>query len=783
MKTLGVTIGTLCVLAAATFAMWGGDEPRSTETPAAAERVSSPLLSGDVPTLKGAMADIDADGTSPDDMPTEAAGPPAQICALVEKTKTGTEAEQYEALKAIQALDKKGDIDFAWIVDWALIEVPDGKSNALLGWAFAKIRANSDAALEYLPQILEAAVGASSAKQQAIARLLPQLRRGRSVLTAEHVPLVLRVFQAEGTEYWLKRVLVTHLSDLKDDATPLGEALIDFAGEVLADREVAAREAAAANRMVSWDHAEFDVQTLLGSMGDSIVPTLRARVHEVRARRRRGEARSSRDALGVLTGALGAAGEDGVQALIAMLQDPAEDIRTAALWGLREVEGPHEGVRGALLTLLQDDDGAVRARAAELLGDHGAASISELLKLLSDKDARVRKAAAASLADLGVEPKDALAPMLALLAGDDESAAGAAAASIASFGAEGAPALPVLIRLLPERRSYALVQFREAIVTLAAHDLDAVLDGWADANADLRVALIQILSTLIEPRPKQGPRSTDPRIASAIRAALQDGDVRVRVFAANHLARTKTPRVIEVLREGFTAKDGRTRITATKGLGTVGAAVLDMLPAMIERAEGEDLWLGPGAEVGGGEDEGYQLGQSMAALGAHDLPRMFALLASEKWYLSYGAKLAFEARGVEGLRWLEAHFEGASTKQKLQALDIVRGAHFKQGDSAKALRTAARALGQRGLGDTAPRIRLKAVKSLAQDRGMADVVMPILLKVFTEKDEDLLDEAAHLIYALGERAKPFRTQIEALLKHPSERVVNMIRQVLTRFEG
>ncbi|MDJ0523207.1 MAG: HEAT repeat domain-containing protein [Planctomycetota bacterium] len=739
----------------------------------------------DGPQLKGARRKAEPQQADPDD------GIPAHIRALEREMASGDADRQDAALKELRALHEKEPFPFEWLLRWALLEIPSGRSNPLVALALAELASeHPEKTRAHLTQILESALGASERKQEAIARLVLTLRGGRygnsSVLEAEHVPVLIRIYEHEDSEWGIKRELIHALEDLGGDAAPMAPVLMDYVKEVLADRAVAAKEAAEAGISVSWDHVEFDVERLLAGMGDDVVPRLVAVLTAMYAEGAQDEDGFWSDPTGIVASALAASGEAGIEALLRFASDPRERVRSDVTWALREVEKEHADVRAALLVLLQDEDADVRKRAAELLARHGDTSIPALLRALQDPEPGVRRAATKSLSALGVKAADVMAQMLAMLEGPDRRAAVAAAQAIARFGPEASSALPRILARMDTEDVWLRDNLGDAAMGIAPHAPAAVQESWRALGANARRGLIRMLVHLDGPDGHGKPRPNHPDLQAMIPGGLDAEDPWVRVRAAEHIASTSaSAKVQEILRTGFTSRDGEIRTRATEGLAKLGEHAADLLPAMISRLEsGKGLWLGRGGYGLSGYDENSVLGDAISDLGRYRNDLMFGLLEHENWDLQFAAGEAFDRQDSAGHAWLEANFARGSQAQKKEALDVADDAFFKQGDGVDALRASARSLIKQGLGDPDPHVRLAAVEALRKDEAEGPaLVLPVLMLLLDEDDDELVSTAAYRLSRLGAKADPARAQIEARVNHRLKNVATTLRRLLETIDG
>lgn len=133
-----------------------------------------------------------------------------------------------------------------------------------------------------------------------------------------------------------------------------------------------------------------------------------------------------------------------------------------------------------LIDLLQDDDPAVRAMAADLLPVHfqGTAgrevekAIGPLIAALGDAEKTVRARAAQSLAGIGAPARNAVPQLAALLADPDPTVAFHAANALEEIGPDARSALPALFRACDDARPAVRGRARMAVQAL---DLEAAI--------------------------------------------------------------------------------------------------------------------------------------------------------------------------------------------------------------------------------------------------------------------------------------------------------------------
>jgi len=285
-----------------------------------------------------------------------------------------------------------------------------------------------------------------------------------------------------------------------------------------------------------------------------------------------------------------------------LLSDTEPEVVQAA-WETLSTTGPGQAPRSevavpALVTLLRHEDASIREWAARKMGGvdpRTAGSLSGLLPVLEDPEPQVRLAAAASLAHLGAGPDVVLPPAIEILMDPDQDPwlHCLALGPIEPLGPRAEAAIPALVRALPYdwsrcpggpahllaeigpaalpallgalRRADAPMRHQimsalNWVKDLPMHEVAALM---ADEQADVRAAMIRILS-----KRKTWAETATPQLL----LAASDESPAVRAAAIRALSRADLDPAVFVpllarIAETGTSED---RKAAARALGSLG---------------------------------------------------------------------------------------------------------------------------------------------------------------------------------------------------------------------
>ncbi len=184
--------------------------------------------------------------------------------------------------------------------------------------------------------------------------------------------------------------------------------------------------------------------------------------------------------------------------------------------------------------MLESDDSAFRAAAAEGLGKAGSASsANRLIGMLKDKEAPVRNKAALALGIL--KPPDAALPLV--LALEDKSDY-VRASAISALGKLGEPAIPFLFDAIVFGNPDYHLQYMESFVAMGGTAVPSLIDALDHPDNTLRSYAARSLGNI-----------GDHRAEAALLRALKDKHPAVRGDAANALRMMEVSSALPVLKE------------------------------------------------------------------------------------------------------------------------------------------------------------------------------------------------------------------------------------------
>ena len=141
-----------------------------------------------------------------------------------------------------------------------------------------------------------------------------------------------------------------------------------------------------------------------------------------------------------------------VPALVPLLQDRDESVRTAAAEAIAQVGPLDQTATDALVLGLDSPDNVVRAQTAEALGTIGAAAeeaAPALVEAMADDNDRVRAMAVEALGKIGESAAEVAVPgLMRALRDQDNGVSALAAEALGQMGESADGAIPALVRSL-----------------------------------------------------------------------------------------------------------------------------------------------------------------------------------------------------------------------------------------------------------------------------------------------------------------------------------------------
>jgi HEAT repeat protein len=258
-------------------------------------------------------------------------------------------------------------------------------------------------------------------------------------------------------------------------------------------------------------------------------------------------------------------------ALVEALMDEAPFVRAGAAQALGALRA--EGAVPALLEALKGKNDLVRTRAAEALGALRAeGAVPALVVALNDKEWRVRAGAAEALGALRAE--GAVPALVAALADEFRIVRDRAAQALGTLQTEGAAA--ALLETLKDQDNDVRAEAAAALGALRAEAaVPALLEALKDQHEWVRANAAQALGIL------------RAEVAlPALLEALKDQDRSVRAAAAWGLGILRAEVALPALLEALKDQDRSVRGLAAWALGYLRAEVA--LPALLEALKDQD---------------------------------------------------------------------------------------------------------------------------------------------------------------------------------------------------
>ena len=304
-----------------------------------------------------------------------------------------------------------------------------------------------------------------------------------------------------------------------------------------------------------------------------------------------------------VTVALASIGPSALAGLTEALSDPNRNVRQYAASALDYMGIDARTSVPALMPLLQDKYGKVRAAAASALGsmgqvgldtlfelhsrhipppdalrrsDHPAhAAVSSLIQLLADESDSVRTAAAGALG--AIADPTAVPALIAALKDTHPDVRANAATALGAIGAPAKAAVPVLINRSKIVMNRELESIIRGLGGIGTPDVVPVLtEALTDSSALIRLTAAGALAD-----------AADPTAVPALIAALKDKDNDVRAAAAIALgaigapAKAAVPVLIDMLEQAGCIEGG----CIIQGLGGIGTP--DVVPVLIDALNNE----------------------------------------------------------------------------------------------------------------------------------------------------------------------------------------------------
>jgi len=281
------------------------------------------------------------------------------------------------------------------------------------------------------------------------------------------------------------------------------------------------------------------------------------------------------------------------------LKDKSAIVRTHAALALGQIGPASADAVVDLITLLQEDDEAVRCAVADALGKIGGDPVvSALIGMLGDVSPLVKTSAALALAELKTGAAPAVSALVPLLQDADPTVRDAAAQAIAKAGTLTDSGTEHLVNGLSSADNVVRAQTAEALGKIGAPAQEAVpalVEALGDSNDRVRAEAVQALGRI-------GEGAADVAVPSLVRA-LKDQDNWVSALAAEALGQMgdSADEAVPALIRSLQHMNVQVRRNAAESLGKMGPAAEKARPFLEKACVDED---------------GGVRGQAIRALGA-----------------------------------------------------------------------------------------------------------------------------------------------------------------------
>ncbi len=296
---------------------------------------------------------------------------------------------------------------------------------------------------------------------------------------------------------------------------------------------------------LSTETSPLTIQTMEETLQELEGPpekfTLEAKIGRLIAQIKNGET-AEREAAATALGDI--VNEQVLPPVLALLNDEQNEVRQYATLVLawlsvsRDtdwfVRAHRKQVQGPLIQALLDQEGKVRAAAAQALGRWGdEQAVEPLLRAIQEKDDEVRKQVVETLGDL--KDERAVEPLLnTFLTDDDVRVRAAAAQSLGNF--EDSRAVDKLIQALQDKQSQVRRDAAEMLSWLRdERAIDALLLALQDQDREVREWAIEALWELCEGKGDDLSAGVSEKMREPLLQALQDEDSEVRESASKIL--------------------------------------------------------------------------------------------------------------------------------------------------------------------------------------------------------------------------------------------------------
>ena len=225
---------------------------------------------------------------------------------------------------------------------------------------------------------------------------------------------------------------------------------------------------------------------------------------------------------------MGASARPAVAELLVALEDEDDNVRSAVVWALPEIERDPDSVGSQLWQAAANDRSRqVRARAVRSLAKLGPAAIPIILSTLSNGEERVRAIASHILREIAARTEEGATRLANGLAAADPSTRKTIAWSLWELGDRAGPATHQLVGALADEQEEVRYYCIRALGKIGSNALPSLLVALTDDNLRVRSGAALALGRM---------GTTARSAAPQLRALLSDSAVEVRDAARRALS-------------------------------------------------------------------------------------------------------------------------------------------------------------------------------------------------------------------------------------------------------
>ena len=306
-----------------------------------------------------------------------------------------------------------------------------------------------------------------------------------------------------------------------------------------------------------------------------------------------------------------------------------------------------------LLTALQDENWAVRGRAAISLGRLELTFeivVASLLAVLHDKHPFVRQSAATALGRLGQSSKNVVAPLLAILYDEQGDVRGGVAEALGQLGYASEKEIYALLNLLHDRDPYvrqSAATALERIGHVSEDVVSALLPMLKDQFPFVRRSVAGALGQI---------RQASEPVVKALMDALKDEHWEVRQSVVRALERIEpsSTSIVNTLLNCLASEDAELQVGAADALGRLGQASEGSNTLLLKALQDEEWSIRRRAAEG------------IGALGKASEPVVKALmdaLKDEHWEVRQSVMWALGQSGQNSTPVVDALFSALTDKE------------------------------------------------------------------------------------------------------------------------